>query len=67
MVDINFIDFKNAIIDAMNKDENRNDDNSVNWDYVESDLFIDGIMTEELRPAFNTIAAEMEATRVRII
>ena len=52
---ISFVDFKDAIIEAAQRESNIAEDGSVIWNFVEADLFIEGVMTEELRPAFNTI------------
>ena len=52
---ISFVEFKDAIIEAAHRPSNIAEDGSVIWNFVESDLFIEGVMTEELRPAFNTI------------
>ena len=52
---ITYGDFKDAIIEAAERPGNHAEDGSVIWNYVEADLFIEGVMTEELRPAFNFI------------
>lgn len=57
---ITFVDFKNAVLDAAMRSSNIREDGSVNWNFVEADLFIDGIMTEELRPAFNNIVDDFQ-------
>ena len=52
---ITFVDFKDAIIEAAQRPSNIAEDGTVIWNYVEADLFIEGVMTEELRSAFNFI------------
>ena len=56
-----FAAFNNAVARA----ENRNDDGTINWDFVDADLWMDGEINEENKDIayvwFNDLADEMEA------
>lgn len=55
---------KNAVIAAIANPENRNEDGSVNWNFVDADLWMDGVITNENQTeayeVFNTVADEVE-------
>ena len=55
MIDISFEDFKDAIIERAKRPENIAEDGSVIWNYVESDMFVEGKMDEDLRKPFDFI------------
>ena len=55
---------KNAIIASVANPENRNEDGSINWNFVDADLWMDGVITNENQTeayeVFNTVADELE-------
>ena len=55
---------KNAIMVATKNPENINEDGSINWNFVDSDLWMDGVITNdnqtEAYEIFNTVADELE-------
>ena len=55
---------KNAIMVATKNPENINEDGSINWNFVDSDLWMDGVITNENQTeayeVFNTVADELE-------
>ena len=55
MIDISFVDFKDAIIERAKRPENIAEDGSVIWNYVEADMFTEGKMDEDLRKPFDFI------------
>lgn len=56
-------DFKSNLLACAEKPENQNKDGSINWNFVESDMYIDHGMTDSHRGAFNIIADGIEASR----
>ena len=55
---------KNAIMVAIKNPENLNEDGSINWNFVDSDLWMDGVITSENQTVayeiFNNVADELE-------
>jgi len=58
------VTIKNAIIAAVANPENLNEDGSINWNFVDSDLWMDGVITNENQTeayeVFNAVADELE-------
>jgi len=58
------VTIKNAIIASIANPENLNEDGSINWNFVDSDLWMDGVITSENQTeayeVFNTVADELE-------
>ena len=55
---------RKAVAAAIALDENRNEDGSVNWNFVDADLWLDGVITSENKTVayewFDGIATEFE-------
>ena len=55
---------KNAVIAAVANPENRNEDGSINWNFVDADLWMDGVITTSNQTVayewFDGIATEFE-------
>ena len=55
---------KNAVIAAVANPENRNEDGSINWSFVDADLWMDGVITNDNQSVayewFDGIATEFE-------
>ena len=58
------VTIKDAIIAAVKNPENLNEDGSINWNFVDSDLWMDGVITSENQTeayeVFNAVADELE-------